>query len=263
MNESDTMSSLKLNSLTTNSLTAINPGNAYAAPDGSHWLGTDYLGRDLLARIADAMIGASLPVALAVATGFMAAVLVFMIWLPRRFPVAVTAFISLIRSLPAGLIAFAILILGNGVQRFEYVLAIVGVAAGMATFDLLINCWERDRHLGFWEAHQVMGGTARTRAWKFGILQGWRLPLLQLLALWVQTALALEATLAYLGIGVQEPAASLGNIVAAHYDRALKGYPIPAFAAVAALVVISMLPRLCIHASRESIGKMRHRPATW
>lgn len=230
-------------------MTPIDPSLAYQAPDSTHWLGMDYLGRDLLARIGDALIGASLPVATTVVGSFTIAATLFILWLPRKFPVALTALVSLIRSLPAGLLAFAILILSNGVHRFELVLVIVGVASGAAAFDLLVNSWERDRHLGYWEAHHIIGGTARGRALKIGILQAWRVPILQLLAMWIQMALALEASLAYLGIGVQEPAASLGNIIAAHYDRALKGHPLPTVAAVAALISISFLPKAIVKLS--------------
>lgn len=224
-------------------ISQIDLGEAYLAPSATHWLGTDYLGRDLLARIGTAIIEASLPVMATVTIAFVIAGIVFLSWLPRRFPVPILAGTAIIRSLPAGLLAFAVLILAGGQQRFEFVLLVIGMTATAGAMDHLVNCWERDRHLGYWDAHHAMGGSARRRALQLGMQQGWRQSILQLFGLTIQTSLAIEATLGYLGLGVQEPRASLGNIIAAHYDRALKGYPIPALSAVAALLIISMLPR--------------------
>ncbi|NBQ52174.1 MAG: hypothetical protein EBU49_01140 [Proteobacteria bacterium] len=224
-------------------ISQIDLGEAYLAPSATHWLGTDYLGRDLLARIGTAIIEASLPVMATVTIAFVVAGIVFLSWLPRRFPVPMLAGTAIIRSLPAGLFAFAVLILAGGQQRFEFVLLVIGMTATASALDHLVNCWERDRHLGYWDAHHAMGGSARRRALQLGMQQGWRQSILQLFGLTIQTSLAIEATLGYLGLGVQEPRASLGNIIAAHYDRALKGYPIPALSAVAALLIISMLPR--------------------
>ncbi len=227
---------------------------AYLAPSASHWLGTDYLGRDLLARIGSAIIEASLPVIASVTAGFLIAVIIFLTWLPRQFPAAMISGTAVIRSLPAGLLAFGVLILAGGQQRFELVLLVIGVTATAGALDHLVNCWERDRNLGYWDAHHAMGGSARRRALQFGMQQGWRRSILQLFGLTIQTSLAIEATLGYLGLGIQEPRASLGNIIAAHYDRALKGYPIPALSAVAALLAISMLPRFL---TATPIGRKR------
>lgn len=236
------------------SISQIDLGEAYLAPSATHWLGTDYLGRDLLARIAAAIVEASLPVMATVTIGFVIAGIFFLVWLPRRFPLPLITGTAVIRSLPAGLLAFGVLLLAGGQQRFEFVLLVIGMTATAGALDHLVNCWERDRHLGYWDAHHAMGGSARRRALQLGMQQGWRQSILQLFGLTVQTSLAIEATLGYLGLGIQEPRASLGNIIAAHYDRALKGYPIPALSAVAALLIISMLPRFL---TAQPIGRRK------
>ena len=244
-------------------ISQIDLGEAYLAPSATHWLGTDYLGRDLLARIGTAIIEASLPVMATVTIAFVVAGIVFLSWLPRRFPVPMLAGTAIIRSLPAGLLAFAVLILAGGQQRFEFVLLVIGRTATAGAMDHLVNCWERDRHLGYWDAHHAMGGSARRRGIPLGMQQGWRQSILQLFGLTIQTSLAIEATLGYLGLGIQEPRASLGNIIAAHYDRALKGYPIPALSAVAALLIISMLPRfLTVQTTGQKKRAWLPRPAS-
>lgn len=80
-----------------------------------------------------------------------------------------------------------------------------------------------DRKLGYWQAHEAIGGGMFSRIFRYGFGGSWSEPLLQSLRFHLMIAVSIEASLSYLGFGIQEPQASFGNMLSAHFNLFVKG----------------------------------------
>jgi len=203
-------------------LTAFNPNEqmfdgltlegAPLPPDGRFWLGTDLLGRDLFTRIlfgartslvigvvangAALMIGTLVGVTAGYARGWLGGALMRFTDLMMAFPALLLAICLAAVFQPSLWIVAMVIALVNWVQVARIIYTETSSLA------------ERE----FIAAERTIGaGTAR-------ILFRHMLPhLLPTVIVWgtlgISTTVLLEATLSYLGIGVQPPTPSWGNII--------------------------------------------------
>jgi peptide/nickel transport system permease protein len=184
-----------------------------ASPGGSHPLGTDSLGRDVLARI---MTGTriSLEIGLtAVVLGGVAGVLVGMVagyfggWLDdvlMRISDAVLA-------IPIVLFALSVLaVVGGGIRNLIFVIAFTQwmIYARTARGETLVI-----RERPFVIAARSLGA-GHVRILRRHILPQLMPSALVLATLNVSTAILLEAGLSFLGLGVNPPTPSLGSMLA-------------------------------------------------
>lgn len=201
-------------------LSQINQGLSW-----SHPFGLDNLGRDLLARIATALRTVVLPLWGGVVIG--AASGSILGWLAnlcpmQRLGILLDLCMSVICALPVGIVAFSWAAYREQTGLFTVIVSLVPLTG--ALFYLRIrDLMRRDENLSYWQAHIATGGSLADRLWRYGIGDAWRDSLLQLLGFLLRVAVAVEAALSYLGFGVAEPQASLGNILAAHFERYLRG----------------------------------------
>ncbi len=192
----------------------INAGDALEAPSPAHWFGTDELGRDQLSRVAAAApiaaysAGASVTLALAAgtATGVVAG------YAGGPADLALSGVVEILFSMPALLLALVVVgVLGPGLNNTLLAVAIVYVPrfariARAATLSV--------RQRQFIEAARATGCAPAQ------IVLDHVLPNI-LPALIIQTALSLstaeiaQASLSFLGLGVQPPYADWGNMLAA------------------------------------------------
>ncbi|BBD37143.1 peptide ABC transporter permease [Aminobacter sp. Y103A] len=181
-------------------------------PSATFWLGTDLLGRDLLTRIlhgartsliigivangAALLIGTLVGITAGYFRGFTGAALMRFTDLMMAFPALLLAICLAAVFQPSLWIVAMVIALVNWVQTARIV------------FTETSSLAERE----FIDAERTIGaGTAR-------ILFRHILPhLLPTIIVWgtlgISTTVLLEATLSYLGIGVQPPTASWGNII--------------------------------------------------
>ncbi|WP_432284291.1 ABC transporter permease [Aminobacter sp. BA135] len=181
-------------------------------PSATFWLGTDLLGRDLLTRIlhgartsliigivangAALLIGTLVGITAGYFRGFVGAALMRFTDLMMAFPALLLAICLAAVFQPSLWIVAMVIALVNWVQTARIV------------FTETSSLAERE----FIDAERTIGaGTAR-------ILFRHILPhLLPTIIVWgtlgISTTVLLEATLSYLGIGVQPPTASWGNII--------------------------------------------------
>ena len=181
-------------------------------PDAEHWLGLDALGRDILSRI---LVGArvSLGVATAVLTltlAFGTAVGMVAAYFGGWIDTVAMRAADVILAFPE--LIFAILlaaVLGPGIVTVVLALAITwwpGIARLSRSLVLSL------RHEAFVEA-AVASGTRPTAIMLRHFLPNIVAPLIVRASIGVGFIITAEATLSFLGLGVQEPTPSWGGMI--------------------------------------------------
>ena len=181
-------------------------------PDSHHWFGTDQLGRDEFARVVYGM-------RLSLLVGFAVAALQFFIgvtlgatagWIGRWVDVIITRFIDIMLGIPYLVLAFAfIAVIGRGIGAVILTLA---MSSWLVTARVVRAGFTQVKHLEYVEAARAVGVKDFRIVWRH-ILPTVIQPVIVLVAVGVGTAILAEAALSFLGVGVQEPTASLGLMI--------------------------------------------------
>jgi ABC-type dipeptide/oligopeptide/nickel transport system permease subunit len=181
-------------------------------PDSHHWFGTDQLGRDEFARVVYGM-------RLSLLVGFAVAGLQFFIgvtlgatagWVGRWIDVIITRFIDIMLGIPYLVLAFAfIAVIGRGI--FAVILTLA-MSSWLVTARVVRAGFTQVKHLEYVEAARAVGVKDFRIVWRH-ILPNVIQPVIVLVAVGVGTAILAEAALSFLGVGVQEPTASLGLMI--------------------------------------------------
>ncbi len=183
------------------------------APGGGHWLGTDYLGRDVLSRLlagtTDSVAGALEAVGAAMLLGILPGIA--SLWLGRTFEWVSLRAVDALMTLPFTLFAIAAVgVFGNGLHQ-----AMLALGVLLAPLFFRVT---RAAALGFTQAQYVqaaelMGASRwwilRTHLWS-KVLPTVAVTTAHALA----TALLTVTSLTFLGIGVQPPAPTWGGMLA-------------------------------------------------
>ena len=190
--------------------------NSYLAPEGfsgKYILGTDDMGRDVLSRI---LVGSrvSLLVA-ATATGVSLVLGVILGAVAGYVGGAVGAFImrvmDLILAFPSILLAIAIVAtVGPGVVNAMFAIAIVRIPAMVRVTRSMVLALKEEE---FVMAGQALG-LSDVRILFRHILINCFAPILVVASLNMGTAITVEATLSFLGLGAQPPVISWGRMLA-------------------------------------------------
>jgi len=221
--------------------------NAY--PSSEHWLGTDQFGRDVLSRLIygsrnslifgliSPTLAAIFGTALGVAAGYFGGII----------DRVVTRIIDLLLAFPELLLAIMIAaVLGGG---FWNVVAVITVAfvpgfARVARASTLAVKQEP-----YVEAAIACGVTTPMIIVRH-IVPNISAPIVVLMTLWVASAIRLEASLSFLGIGTQPPNASWGNIIRDGLGNVF-GSPWPIIGAGFAITVVVLAFNLIGDAARD------------
>jgi ABC-type dipeptide/oligopeptide/nickel transport system ATPase component/ABC-type dipeptide/oligopeptide/nickel transport system permease subunit len=184
--------------------TTIDPTQGYQSSTAEHWLGTDELGRDNLARVAQAT-GLSLMLAVAASSiGFVGGMLLgSAVWFGHRIVGSVSgAAIGIAIAFPGLLLViFTAMVLGRGVGA-----AIIAVGVGMIPFcarivhNLVLTVREREYVLA-----ALVQGQSRLKIFLRHILPNIAEPLIVNMAHATAATLVAFAGLSFLGLGVQSP----------------------------------------------------------
>lgn len=191
---------------------AMSAGEKMLTPCLRHPLGTDNFGRDLLSRVIDGAGSTFLIAAAAVAIGLAAGLLIggltgwFGGWVDEllmRLNDSITAFPGILLAL------VLIAIFGNGRQNIIFALGVLFVPS----FARLVRTEvARQKALDYVRSARLMGAS-ELRILFVHVMPNTVPVLLSAVAIGFNNAVLAEASMSYLGIGVQPPDASLGRML--------------------------------------------------
>jgi peptide/nickel transport system permease protein len=187
--------------------------NTLATASGAHWLGTDYLGRDVLSRLLDGSRGSvlgSLEVAL---TALVAGVVpgILSVVLGRTFEWLTLRLADTLVALPFLLFAVAVIaLLGNGITQ---AMLVTGVLVAPLFYRVARAATLAVARSPYVEAALVSGASTgwivRHHVWA-KVLP----PIAVALAQTIGTGFVIVSSLTFLGIGVQPPEPTWGGLLA-------------------------------------------------
>lgn len=187
-------------------------------PSSDYWLGTDHLGRDLLARLvvgSRIALGVAVPaVAIAMVVGVVLGLAAG--YLGGRTDNVVIVVTDTLQAFPAVVLALAFLALLGGSLTNVIIVIAIGFAPGYArVVRASVLAIKEDV---FVQAERSLG--ARTgRVIGVHILPNVLAPMLILMAIDLPVAVTIEAGLSFLGVGVPPPTPSWGVILRDGFDR--------------------------------------------
>jgi peptide/nickel transport system permease protein len=205
------------------------------------WLGTDGAGRDLVSAM---LYGLRISLAVGVMSGFIAMALgaaigLLAAYVGGRTETLIMRVVDLQLSFPAILIALMLIaVLGKGVDKI--IIALVAVqwayyartVRGTALVERRKEYVEAARCLGLSDARVVFGH----------ILPNCLPPLIVVATVQTAHAIALEATLSFLGVGLPQTEPSLGLLISNGFEYMLSGkYWISFFPGIVLLVTIVVI----------------------
>jgi peptide/nickel transport system permease protein len=184
-------------------------GAMLAAPNGLHWLGTDAYGRDVLSRI---VFGSRTALIVGLGASFIGATFGALIgvasaYFGGRIDLIVQRVMDVLISFPLIILALAVVaILGTGLENVIFAIAIPMIprcarvvrASALAVREMPYI--DAARAAGFRDSRIVLRH----------MLPNVMAPYLIMLTAFLGQAILLEASLSFLGLGVQEPVAAWG-----------------------------------------------------
>jgi peptide/nickel transport system permease protein len=202
---------------------AMDLGAVNALPSVAHPLGTDFVGRDLLARIMVGTQAFFLPGLLSVAVSLVFGSLFGVLagfW-PERFAAPVGLVLQLLDSLPK--LVLVLLVIALFRPDIYLILLVVGITNVPAAAELLRAKIAVLRKKSYIEAALALGVHPARVIVKHALWLHGRGLLLVQASIGMAEAILIETSLSYLGFGVQEPTPSWGNMVALGKDYFFRG----------------------------------------
>ena len=201
-----------------------------------HLLGTDFMGRDMLSRLVVGIQAYFLPglLAIALALSFGTVLGVLAGYRGGRFDSGITYATNLIDSFPR--LVLILLVIAAFKPDIYYIMLVVGITNVPAVTSLVKGKILFLKQKNFIEADIALGVPTRIIVLKHILWHHCRSVLIIQATLGMAEAILMETSLSYLGFGVQEPAASWGNMVLAGSNYFLQGQFWPSTAPALAIL---------------------------
>ncbi|MFC5584701.1 ABC transporter permease [Nitratireductor kimnyeongensis] len=209
-------------------------------PSAEHWFGTDYYGRDTLSRI---LWGARISLAiglLAIGSAMILGTLIGMIagYYGGRTDIIIMQIMDVLLAFPSlilGLIVVAML--GPSIANLVIAIALTAIPpfARIARAPTIAvknrEFIEAGRALGYSDSRLMFGH----------ILPNIAPEILVMGSLWLATAIRVEASLAFIGLGVAPPTATWGGMIREGFENILDSFWLALFPSIAILIVVFAL----------------------
>jgi peptide/nickel transport system permease protein len=195
------------------------------APPGTsgYWLGTDFLGRDLLSRLILGIQAYFLPGLLAISIALSGGTLlgIFAAYRGGLAQTVITYFNNLIDSFPR--LVLMLLVIAAFKPDIYYIMMVLGITGIPAVASAIAGKIRMLAQKNFIEAALALGLRKRVIIFKHILWYNCRSLLIIQATLGMSEAILLETSLSYLGFGVQEPTPSWGNMVQSGANYLLQG----------------------------------------
>jgi peptide/nickel transport system permease protein len=214
--------------------------NRLKGPSETYWFGTDSFGRDILSRI---MWGARISLTIGLVSISIALVIGTLIGLIAgyyggRLDIIVMQTMDVLLAFPSlilGLIVVAML--GPSVENLIIAIALTAIPpfARIARAPTIAikerEFMEAGKALGYSDARLMLGH----------LLPNILPEVLVMGSLWMATAIRVEASLAFIGLGVSPPTATWGGMIREGFENILDSFYLVLFPSIAILVVVFAL----------------------
>lgn len=214
-----------------------NPFDRLKPPDASHWLGYDAFGRDVLTRllyagrvslvagVSSVLLGGTVGVMLGLLAGYFGG------WVEN----VIMRFVDVLMAFPSLLLGLTVLaVLGPGM--LNTILA-VGIVLSPAFARVVHACALTLKSQQFVEAAQCVGA-GHWRIMSRHILPNALGEVVVLASLWVASAIRIEASLSFIGLGVSPPTPTWGNMIRDGTEQLMNAPWLSVFPGIAILVAV-------------------------
>jgi len=222
--------------------------DAYKKPSKLHWFGTDKFGRDVLARV---LYGGRISFLIAL----MSVVLSMFIGIPyglisgysgRKFDAVLSWFINLFMAVPQFLLILVVIAVIDDNSVF-WIILIIGLFSWMDVARLVRNQALSIKERDFILAERVIG-VSQLRILMRHILPNLIGPVVVSATLMLGNVILIESALSFIGLGIQPPTPSWGNIINDGRHVLIDGWWISVFPGAAIILTV-----LCINFIGEYI----------
>jgi peptide/nickel transport system permease protein len=223
---------------------------SFLPPSSEHWLGTDYLGRDLLSRIIYGTRRTLLGSVIAVVIGLSIGITLGLVaaYFARWVDAVIGRLTDVMLSIP-GLLLSMVVVVALGFGEFSAAVA-VGFA-NVATFSRLMRSEVLTvRNLQFVESSSHLGAS-RLRILLTHVLPNSYGSVLSLIALQFGSAIIWIASLSFLGYGAQPPNPEWGLLVAEGREYIISSPWLLYFPALAIVLSVLAISRLSHYIKRQ------------
>ena len=226
-------------------------GNQLKAPDAAHWLGTDEIGRDVLARIIYGSVNSLSGAIVAVAVGLFGGTALGLISgaIGGKLDDIIMRLVDVMLSIPGLLLQLSIIIiLGFGTIN---VAAAVGVTTVASFARLMRSEVIRVRRADYVEAAFGSGGRFSAVLWRH-VLPNSLGTIISYAALQFGTAILAISTLGFLGYGAPPPTPEWGLLISEGRKYLTSAWWLTAFPGLAVILVVLAANRISQSLRRTS-----------
>ena len=187
--------------------------NFRAAPDSDHWFGTDNIGRDIASRIIYGARASLIVAACAVTIGTLIGVIWGIVsgYLGGKVDLIAERFVEILMALPGLIFAYMlVIVLGPSMWTVIFALSVTRIPTVARTVRSVVLVINQSMYI---EAARAIGASQFRIMWRH-ILPQCVAVVIVLITINIGGIIIAEASLSYLGVGINPPRPSWGKMLA-------------------------------------------------